>query len=250
MCLQAAITATCSRFTHDSELWLSEATRRPRKRSVLCQKDCAHLYYGRNPGMSSSTACRTCFHPQVPFEFVYEMFSVMREAARERGHVFQVLTKRPGRAVAWWKRYEQQFPAGWPPNVWIGTSVESQKYAPRLTVLARLPAPIRFVSAEPLLEQVDLRPWLDSGALQWVIVGGESGHHARPMDMDWVRAIRNDCDVVGVPFFFKQWGGRTAKSGGRLLDERTHDDIPATLSHLTIHTQAVSQKYPAEAAGE
>ena len=92
------------------------------------------------------------FHQRVPFDFIFEAFSVMQEAAAKRGHVFQVLTKRPGRAVGWWKAYGEHFPDGWPPNVWIGTSVESLKYAPRLTVLARLPAPVRFVSAEPLLE--------------------------------------------------------------------------------------------------
>ena len=113
------------------------------------------------------------FHHRVPFDFVFETFDVMRKAASERGHVFQVLTKRPGRVVAWWNQYEERFPEGWPPNVWIGTSVESQKYAPRLTVLERLPAPVRFVSAEPLLERLELADWLDRGALQWVIVGGE-----------------------------------------------------------------------------
>ena len=170
------------------------------------------------------------FHPHVPFEFVYEMFSVMQEAARERGHVFQVLTKRPGRAVAWWEKYKQHFPAGWPPNVWIGTSVESQKYAPRLTVLSRLPAPIRFVSAEPLLEQVDLRPWLDSGALQWVIVGGESGHNARPMDMDWVRSLRDQSTLAGVAFFLKQLGGVRNKRGGdhAVIDDQKWLQMPIT----------------------
>ena len=122
--------------------------------------------------------------------------------------------------------YEHRFPLGWPSNIWMGTSIENQKYAPRLTVLARIPAPIRFVSAEPLLEQVDLRPWLVSGALQWVIVGGESGPRARPMDLTWVRRIREDCTALDVPFFFKQWGGKTSKAGGRLLDGRTHDDMP------------------------
>ena len=169
------------------------------------------------------------FHPRVPFDFVYKIFSVMEEASRERGHVFQVLTKRPGRAVGWWEEYKGHFPEGWPPNVWIGTSVESQKYAPRLTVLSRLPAPIRFVSAEPLLEAVDLSYWLDSGALQWVIVGGESGPNARPMELGWVQGIRDDCYEWDVPFFFKQWGGRTPKAGGRLLDGRTHNDLPITI---------------------
>ena len=122
------------------------------------------------------------FHPRVPFAFVLEMFQVMQEAASRHGHIFQVLTKRPGRAVGWWKEHEQYFSGGWPGNIWIGTSVESQKYAPRLTVLGRLPAPIRFVSAEPLLDRLDLTEWLESGVLQWVIVGGESGSGAR----EWI----------------------------------------------------------------
>ncbi len=105
------------------------------------------------------------FHPRVPFDFVLEMFLVMQEAAARRGHIFQVLTKRPGRAVAWWQQHEEHFPDGWPARIWMGTSVESQKYAARLTVLSRLPAPIRFVSAEPLLESLDLSQWLEEGLL-------------------------------------------------------------------------------------
>ena len=154
------------------------------------------------------------FHPHVPFEFVHRMFSVMEQASRERGHVFQVLTKRPGRAVAWWQEYESQFPDGWPANVWIGTSVESRKYAPRLSVLSRIPAAVRFVSVEPLLERVDLSEWLESGAVQWVIVGGESGHNARPMDADWVRDLRDQCTRANVAFFLKQLGGVRNKRGG------------------------------------
>ena len=161
------------------------------------------------------------FHPKVPFDFVFQMFSVMAEASDQRGHVFQVLTKRPGRAVAWWRQYQQHFLDGWPPNIWVGTSVESQKYAPRLTVLERLPAPVRFVSAEPLLEGIDLTPWLERGVLKWVIVGGESGAGARPMDLDWVRALRDQSTNAGVAFFLKQLGGVRNKRGG---DEAFIDD--------------------------
>ena len=169
------------------------------------------------------------FHPRVPYDFAYEMFSVMEEAARQHGHIFQVLTKRPGRAVAWWERYEDRFPAGWPASVWIGTSVENQKYAPRLTVLSRLPARIRFVSAEPLLEPVDLSEWLDSGTLQWVIVGGESGPKARPMDPDWARDLRDQSTRAGVAFFLKQLGGVRGKRGGdqALIDDRLWRQMPA-----------------------
>ncbi len=168
------------------------------------------------------------FHPRVPFDFVYGAFSVMQEAAAERGHIFQVLTKRPGRAVAWWKAYEHSFPDGWPPNVWLGTSVESQKYAPRLTVLARLPAPVRFVSVEPLLAPVDLKPWLDGGVLQWVIVGGESGPRARPMDLTWARALRDQATEAGVAFFLKQLGGVRNKRGGEdaMIDGRLWRQMP------------------------
>ena len=154
------------------------------------------------------------FHPQVPFDFTLEIFQVMSQAASVRGHVFQVLTKRPGRAVAWWKQYGHHFPSGWPVNVWMGTSVETQKYAPRLTVLARLPAPIKFVSAEPLLERLDLSQWLEDGSLQWVIVGGESGAGARPMDTDWVLDLQAQAEKTGVKFFLKQLGGARNKRGG------------------------------------
>ena len=168
------------------------------------------------------------FHPRVPFEFVYDIFDVMRQAADERGHVFQVLTKRPGLAVAWWNEYRGEFGDTWPANVWMGTSVESQKYAPRLTVLARVPAPIRFVSAEPLLGPVDLTPWLDAGDVQWVITGGESGRAARPMDPEWARSLRDQCEGAGVPFFLKQLGGRRGKRSGdqAVIDGRTWTEAP------------------------
>ena len=143
------------------------------------------------------------FHPRVPFDFLTDVFSVMVEAAAQRGHVFQVLTKRPGRAVHWWSRYQDRFPHGWPANIWIGTSVENQKYAPRLTVLARLPAPVRFASAEPLLAPLDLTPWLSDGTLHWVIAGGESGPGARPMRIDWARALRDQSVRTDTPFFLK-----------------------------------------------
>ena len=154
------------------------------------------------------------FHPQVPFDFTLAIFQVMGQAASEHGHVFQVLTKRPGRAVAWWKQYGHHFPEGWPTSVWMGTSVETQKYAPRLTVLARLPAPVKFVSAEPLLERLDLSKWLEDGSLQWVIVGGESGAGARPMDPDWVLDLHDQAERTGVKFFLKQLGGVRNKRGG------------------------------------
>ena len=154
------------------------------------------------------------FHPDVPYSFISEVFEVMQEASAQRGHVFQVLTKRPGRAVGWWEQCGAELFAEWPSNIWIGTSVESPKYAPRLTVLGRLPAPVRFVSAEPLLDAVDLSSWLEDGTLQWVIVGGESGRCARPMELEWARGIRDQCVASKVSFFLKQLGGARGKRGG------------------------------------
>ena len=170
------------------------------------------------------------FHPNVPYEFAFEIFKVMYEASTERGHVFQVLTKRPGRAVGWWNQYSDRFPEGWPPNIWIGTSVESQKYVPRITVLERIPATIRFVSAEPLLEQIDLHPWLDRGAVNWLIVGGESGRGARPMNLDWVRVLRDQSLDAGVAFFVKQLGGNRGKRGG--LDAKVDGQLWHQMPHL------------------
>lgn len=168
----------------------------------------------KSPRLVFVNSMSDLFHPQVPFEFTSEIFQVMEQAALERGHVFQVLTKRPGRAVAWWNQCESLFPDGWPRNVWIGTSVETQKYAPRLTVLARLPASVKFVSAEPLLERLDLSRWLEDGVLQWVIVGGESGAGARPIDPDWVLDLQGQTERTGVRFFLKQLGGPRKKQGG------------------------------------
>ena len=160
------------------------------------------------------------FHPRVPYDFVTNVFDVMCAAAAQRGHIFQILTKRPGRAVGWWDRYQSRFGGTWPAGVWIGTSVENQKYAPRVGVLARLPAAVRFVSAEPLLGPVDLRRWLSRGDVQWVIAGGESGRAARPMDLEWARDLRDQSLETGVAFFLKQLGGRRGKRSG---DEATLD---------------------------
>ena len=198
----------------------------PQEVQLLPERLHAPLRWGK-PRRVFVNSMSDVFHPKVPFDFVYRMFDVMQKASDQRGHVFQVLTKRPGRAVAWWEQYGRDFDNVWPANVWIGTSVENQKYSPRITVLARLPAPIRFVSAEPLIDAIDLSHWLDSGDVQWVIAGGESGPAARPMDAEWAMRIRDDCLDAGVPFFFKQWGGRYSKAGGRELEGRTWDEMPA-----------------------
>jgi len=154
------------------------------------------------------------FHEQVPEAFIQRVFDVMRRA---HWHSFQVLTKRAA-------RLEQLSPKiDWPPNVWMGVSVESQRYAPRIDHLRRTDASIKFLSLEPLLGPL---PHLDLECIDWVIVGGESGPRARPMRESWVLDIRDQCRASGVPFFFKQWGGTNKKKAGRLLDGRVWDEMP------------------------
>ena len=147
----------------------------PQQVQLLPERLHAPLRWGK-PRRVFVNSMSDVFHPKVPFDFVTEIFDVMCTAAVQRGHIFQVLTKRPGRAVAWWDRNQDRYGGVWPAGVWIGTSVENQKYAPRITVLARLPAPVRFVSAEPLLGAVDLRRMASTPATYiGSSPGGESG---------------------------------------------------------------------------
>ena len=163
-------------------------------------------------------------HRAVPDDYLAAVYDAMVGAPQ---HTYQVLTKRPGRLVAWWQQHGQRRYGRWPPWVWVGTSVETQRYAPRLTVLGRVPALVRFVSAEPLLGPLDLRPWL--GPVQWVIAGGESGPRARPLQRDWLRTLRDHCVAAHVPFFLKQLGGPSDKRGGAraVLDARPWQQLPA-----------------------
>ena len=155
------------------------------------------------------------FHEEVPMEFIGSVFEVMVKADRHR---YQVLTKRSQRLVD----LAPQLP--WPDNVWMGVSVESASYAFRLDHLRQTTAAVKFVSIEPLLGPIQ---GIDLGGIGWVIVGGESGPGARPMDPGWVQEIRDQCLDAHVPFFFKQWGGRQKKRAGRLLDGRTWDQMPS-----------------------
>ena len=167
------------------------------------------------------------FHPAVPDEVRYRTFLNMTRSAEKRGHTFQLLTKRPGLAVAFWERHKDELKT-WHPNIWLGTSVENQKYAPRLTVLARVPAPVKFVSAEPLIGPVDLTPWLEAEEVDWIIVGGESGPDARDMKAEWARHLRHQARKYGAAFFLKQLGGAGDKRGGAkaILDGKIHHGMP------------------------
>ena len=154
------------------------------------------------------------FHNEVPLSFIREAFDVMRQAS---WHDFQILTKRSERLAS--LSVELQ----WPENIWMGVTVEDAHYAFRIQHLRSTAASLKFLSLEPLLGPL---PDLDLSGIDWVIVGGESGPMARPMDRRWVTDIRDQCQQAGVPFFFKQWGGVRKKKAGRLLDGRTWDEAP------------------------
>ncbi len=169
----------------------------------------------RRPRVVFVNSMSDLFHERIPVSFIESVFGVMQKA---HWHTFQVLTKRPERALT----LSSKLP--WPANVWLGASVESAEYVGRIAVLRSIRASVRFLSIEPLLGP--LAP-LDLAGIHWVIVGGESGPGARAMHPDWVRAIRDECIKADVAFFFKQWGGVRKKLTGRVLDGRTWDEMPA-----------------------
>jgi protein gp37 len=162
------------------------------------------------------------FHDAIPEAFVARVFATMQQA---HWHRFQILTKRSARLRLIAPRLR------WAPNVWQGVSVENAAHVHRIADLQAVPAAVRFLSLEPLLGPIDDLP-LDG--ISWVIVGGESGPVRREMRPEWVREIHEQCEAAGVPFFFKQWGGRVAKSGGRELDGRTWDEMPESVARHEI----------------
>ena len=202
------------------------AMRSPRYRNgfaVTLQPDQLDLpLRWRRPRRIFVNSMSDLFHEFVPDEYIRQVFDVMRQA---HWHTFQVLTKRSERLAALALRLP------WPRNVWQGVSVESAPYAGRVQDLTRVPAAVRFLSVEPLLGPI---PRLPLEGLQWVIVGGESGPGHREMSAEWVRMLRDQCVAASVPFFFKQWGGRTPKSGGRVLDGRTWDEVPCLVGESAV----------------
>ena len=168
----------------------------------------------RTPRVIFVNSMSDLFHKDVPLDYIKRCFAVMEEASQ---HTFQVLTKRPERVA----EIGAELP--WPSNVWMGTSIENTDYLWRAMELREVPAQVRFLSVEPLLGPI---PRLPLKGIHWVIVGGESGPGARPMKVEWVRQIREQCVSRGVPFFFKQWGGTNKKRTGRILDGRTWDEMP------------------------
>jgi protein gp37 len=169
----------------------------------------------KNPQKIFVNSMSDLFHEEVPFDFIQKVFEVMKKAS---WHKFQILTKRSQRLV------ECATKLTWPENVWMGVTVESGAYSYRIDHLRSVNASVRFLSLEPLLDEVK-----DTNlhGIDWVIVGGESGPGARVMKEEWVRNVLNQCRTAGVPFFFKQWGGMNKKKAGRLLDGNVYDEMPS-----------------------
>jgi protein gp37 len=209
------------------------------------------------------------FHDDVPDEFIYEVYHrIMFSWEKKLGHIFMVLTKRPERMAKLWK---PKVPLD---NLWLGVTCENQQAADeRIPILLQMPAAVRFVSVEPMLEPVDLSEWLkevrycerhgqlcDEGVrwendqlvckycrrpvdrmrlLNWVIAGGETGPNARPMHPDWVRSLRDQCQEAGVPFFFKQWGQWNDLSSGNCVAPRKDRRVPWSDSYILSHRNKI-----------
>lgn len=171
-------------------------------------------YRWRQPRLVFVNSMSDLFHEEIPLEYIQKVFMVMNTCPQ---HQFQILTKRSQRL----KELHPRLP--WTKNIWMGVSVENQDYTFRAEDLRSVPASIRFLSLEPLLGPINR---LDLNGIDWVIVGGESGPHARPMKEEWVKRLRDVCLQKGVAFFFKQWGGVWKKRTGRILDGREWNDLP------------------------
>jgi protein gp37 len=160
------------------------------------------------------------FHEKVPVNFVRRAFDTM---ARCPQHTFQILTKRSKRLM------DVSSSLTWASNIWMGVSVEDERVLYRIHDLVKVPARVRFLSCEPLIGPIHHLPL---GVIHWVIVGGESGPGARPVERDWAESIQRQCESACVPFFFKQWGGVQKKRAGRVLNGRTYDEMPFILPAL------------------
>ncbi|WP_224089040.1 phage Gp37/Gp68 family protein [Arthrobacter sp. StoSoilB13] len=175
-------------------------------------------YKWKRPRLVFVNSMSDLFHARVPISFIRDVFAVIEDTPH---HTYQVLTKRARRL----QRVADKL--SWPKNLWMGVSIESSSQYNRVADLAEVPAAVRFLSCEPLLGPV---PDLPLNNIDWVIAGGESGPQARAIDPEWVRGVRERCVSTNTPFFFKQWGGPRAKSGGRELDGRTWEEMPLLAS--------------------
>jgi len=168
----------------------------------------------KKPQMVFVNSMSDLFHEKVPLKFIQKVFDVMNSTPQ---HTYQVLTKRAERLA------ELAPKLNWSENIWMGVTVENDETVPRVDCLRKVRSVVRFLSLEPLLSSL---PSLELDGIDWVIVGGESGPGARPILEEWVLEIRDLCELTGVPFFFKQWGGTNKKAAGRLLAGEVYDQMP------------------------
>src|SRR5581483_3107648 len=168
----------------------------------------------KRPRMVFVNSMSDMFHELIPLEYIRRIFAVMQEANH---HTYQILTKRHERLAELAPFLE------WPANVWMGVSIENQRWVERADFLRKVPAAVRFISAEPLLGALDN---VDLDGIHWLIAGGESGPRHRPVQAEWIRGLREQCQEAGVAFFFKQWGGIRPQARGRLLDGREWNEMP------------------------
>lgn len=171
-------------------------------------------YTWKHPKVVFVNSMSDMFHKDIPLAFIQKVFKVMNENPQ---HVFQVLTKRAKRLLECNEKLK------WTHNIWMGVSVEDVRVTDRIDFLRATNAKVKFLSLEPLIGPL---PNLDLEKMDWVIVGGESGHRPRPMEPDWVLDIHEQCKNSDVAFFFKQWGGKNKKASGRLLNGQTYDEMP------------------------
>lgn len=190
--------------------------------TLTCHKDELFIpYKWKKPRMIFVNSMSDLFHEDMPFEFIKKVFTVMNDC---RHHVFQVLTKRADVLAHYSSLLE------WTPNIWMGVTVESNKYIERINYLRKTEAAVKFLSLEPLLSSI---PDINLIGIDWVIAGGESGPDARPISKEWVREIRDNCLNKGVSFFFKQWGGFNKKANGKELDGQIWCQMPPADSVFT-----------------
>lgn len=169
----------------------------------------------RNPRLIFVNSMSDLFHKDVPEEFIFRVWGIMDRAD---WHTYQILTKRPERMLEVVSKIKKVLP-----NVWLGTSVENRDVVDRIDILRKVPAKVRFISFEPLLDSVGK---INLEGIHWAIVGGESGQNHRPIKKEWILEILKQCQEQNVAFFFKQWGGITHKSGGNILNGRTYEEYP------------------------
>ena len=184
---------------------------------LAIHEDTLHIpYTWKHPKVVFVNSMSDLFHKDVPLSFIQKVFDVMNDCPQ---HVFQVLTKRSDILLKYSRKLR------WGHNIWMGVSVENEKVMHRIDDLRQTGARVKFLSCEPLIDPL---PNMNLKEIDWVIVGGESGKKPRPMDEDWVLDILDQCEAFDVKFFFKQWGGTNKKKAGRILKERTWDDMPDT----------------------